>query len=179
MGGPYIQAITEGKVSGALAAEVIDRVPEIKLNEGQKVDFQTQIDFRNVYFKYPTRDEQVLNNLSFSINAGETTAIVGPSGSGKSTCVQLIERFYDTNQGSVTVDGCDIARMNLSHLRSQIGYVGQEPVLFNQTIRENLLYGNPGATDQDIKEALEKANATRIIAKLADGIQTNVGAAGG
>ena len=121
----------------------------------------------------------MLNNLSFTIKEGETTAIVGPSGSGKSTCVQLIERFYDAGEGSVEVSGCNIKEMNLSHFRSQVGYVGQEPVLFNQSIRENLLYGNPDATPQDITEALESANASKIVARLADGIETNVGAAGG
>ena len=116
----------------------------------------------------------MLNNLGFTIKEGETTAIVGPSGSGKSTCVQLIERFYDAGEGSVEVSGCNIKEMNLSHFRSQVGYVGQEPVLFNQSIRENLLYGNPDATPQDITEALESANASKIVARLADGIETNV-----
>ena len=130
-------------------------------------------------FKYPTRDEQVLNNLSFTIKEGETTAIVGPSGSGKSTCVQLIERFYDAADGAVEVAGCNIREINLSYFRGQVGYVGQEPVLFNQSIRENLLYGNPDATIDDINEALERANAAKIVARLADGIETNVGSAGG
>ena len=93
--------------------------------------------------------------------------------------MQLIERFYDAGEGSVEVSGCNIKEMNLSHFRSQVGYVGQEPVLFNQSIRENLLYGNPDATPQDITEALESANASKIVARLADGIETNVGAAGG
>ena len=104
---------------------------------------------------------------------------MGPSGSGKSTVVQLIERFYDPHAGQVLVDGVDLREINLRNFRNLIGYVGQEPVLFNQTIEENILYGNPQASTKDIEEACRKANATKIVKKLAEGIKTEVGSAGG
>ena len=104
---------------------------------------------------------------------------MGPSGSGKSTIVQLIERFYDPQGGQILVDGVNLKDMSLRHFRNQIGYVGQEPVLFNQTIEENILYGNPNASPKEIEEACHKANATKIIKKLADGTKTEVGSAGG
>jgi ABC-type multidrug transport system fused ATPase/permease subunit len=81
---------------------------------------------------------------------GKTTAIVGPSGSGKSTCIQLIERFYDTNEGQVLVDGKDIKDIKLRHYRQQIGYVPQEPIMLNSTVKKNVLLGKPNATDAEV-----------------------------
>lgn len=106
---------------------------------------------------------------------------MGPSGSGKSTVIQMIERFYDAEGGSVIIDGEDIKDLNLKSLRSQIGYVGQEPVLFNTTIKENLLFGKEDATDEEIIEALESANAYSFIKNKmgSEGVNTHVGAAGG
>jgi ATP-binding cassette subfamily B (MDR/TAP) protein 1 len=105
--------------------------------------------------------------------------LVGPSGSGKSTIVQLIERFYDPHSGRILIDGEDLKNVSLRDFRSKVGYVGQEPVLFNQTIRENLRYGKPDATDEEMMYALKMANASKIIAKLPDGLETMVGAQGG
>ena len=110
---------------------------------------------------------------------GKVTALVGPSGSGKSTIVQLIERFYDPQEGEILIDGVPFPQINLKDFRSKVGYVGQEPVLFNQTIKENILYGKPDATDEEIAVALDKANATKIIERLPDGVNTLVGAGGG
>lgn len=90
---------------------------------------------------------RVLKNYSVKFELGKTTAIVGPSGSGKSTIVQLMERFYDPNDGEILIDGQPMKSLNLKHLRSQIGYVSQEPVLFNTTIKENVLLGKPNASD--------------------------------
>jgi ABC-type multidrug transport system fused ATPase/permease subunit len=90
---------------------------------------------------------------------------VGPSGSGKSTIVQLLERFYDPNEGQVTVDGVDIKKINLREYRRKVGYVGQEPVLFNTTIKENIRLGCPTASDEEIKIALQKSNAWEFIQK--------------
>ena len=117
--------------------------------------------------------------MNIKFERGKITALVGLSGSGKSTIVQLLERFYDPEEGEVLVDGHNLRDINLRNFRSQVGYVGQEPVLFNQTIRENLLYGNPDATEEQMIQALNNANAMKIIEKLPDGLETIVGAGGG
>jgi ATP-binding cassette subfamily B (MDR/TAP) protein 1 len=106
---------------------------------------------------------------------------VGPSGSGKSTIVQLIERFYDPEKGAILIDGEDIKSLNLKSLRQTLGYVGQEPVLFNTSIKENILFGKSDATDEEIKDALQNSNAWQFIEKKmgSQGINTSVGSAGG
>jgi len=96
---------------------------------------------------------------------GKTTAIVGPSGSGKSTVVQLIERFYDPAEGQVLIDGEDLRNVNLRDFRKRVGYVGQEPVLFNTSIRENIKLGKPDATEEEIVSALKQANAYNFLMK--------------
>lgn len=107
-------------------------------------------------FRYPTRPEQeILKSFSAKFEQGKTTAIVGPSGSGKSTIVQLIERFYDPEGGEVLIDGHDIRNINLREFRKQVGYVGQEPVLFNESVADNVKYGKPDATDDEIISALK------------------------
>lgn len=105
--------------------------------------------------------------------------MVGPSGSGKSTIVQLMERFYDPDEGRVLIDGDDMKAINLRDFRSMVGYVSQEPVLFNQTIRENLRYGKPDASDEEMYQALKSANASKIIDRLPEKLDTVVGAQGG
>ena len=123
-----------------------------------------QIEFKNVSFFYPSRpDNQILKNFSAKFELGKTTAIVGPSGSGKSTIVQLIERFYDPLEGQVLIDGTDLKTVNLRDFRQKVGYVGQEPILFNSTIKENILLGCPTASDEEIVSALKKSNAWEFI----------------
>ena len=111
------------------------------------------------------------------IESGKTTALVGPSGSGKSTIVQMVERFYDPDQGIVTLDGQDLKNYDLVNYRQAIGYVGQEPVLFNETIRENLKYGKPDATDEEIIAALKAANAWDFL-QAQEGLETSCGTGG-
>jgi ATP-binding cassette subfamily B (MDR/TAP) protein 1 len=112
---------------------------------------------------------------------GKTTALVGPSGSGKSTIIQLLERFYDPTSGQVTLDGVDIKDINLKSMRQLIGYVGQEPVLFNCSIKQNMLFAKPDATDDEIISALKAANAWDFIVKKmgSQGINVQVGGSGG
>ncbi|KAI7874137.1 p-glycoprotein [Lichtheimia hyalospora FSU 10163] len=162
----------------------IDRVPEIDIdNEGgikpEKVI--GEIEFKNVQFKYPTRpDVTILKNLSLKITPGMTVAFVGPSGSGKSTSVQLIQRFYDPLAGQVTLDGHDLKYLNVKWLRKQIGVVSQEPVLFNMTIRQNLLMGiDYEASREEIIEACKKANCHTFISQLPQAYDTLVGEHGG
>lgn len=118
-------------------------------------------------FTYPSRsDVPILKHLSFHVKAGETIALVGSSGSGKSTCVQLLQRFYDPDTGFVLIDGKAVDRYNLRWLRQQIGVVSQEPVLFQATIRENILFGLDSATDEQIYDAARMGNAHDFIMNL-------------
>jgi ATP-binding cassette subfamily B (MDR/TAP) protein 1 len=120
---PHLKAVTDSKIAGKLAFDVIDHVPKVPVNapeseQVQRNTIQGLISFKNVSFRYPTRQElQVLNNFSFTFEAGKTTALVGPSGSGKSTVIQLIERFYDPDSGSVSLDGKDFKTLNLRSMR--------------------------------------------------------------
>ncbi|CEJ01545.1 Putative ABC multidrug transporter mdr1 [Rhizopus microsporus] len=162
----------------------IDRVPAIDPDntEGLKPErFTADIEFKDVMFKYPTRpDITILKKLNLKIRPGMTVAFVGPSGSGKSTSVQLIQRFYDPNEGQILLDGHDLKEYNVSWLRSQIGVVSQEPVLFNMTIKQNLLMGvSHQVSSEEIIEACKKANCHSFISQLPDGYETMVGEHGG
>jgi len=183
LGSPNIKAISEGKAAGKSAFEVIDRQTAIDAND-RRASKLKQIDgvieFKNVDFYYPSRpDVKVLKNFSAKFEKGKTTAIVGPSGSGKSTIIQLIERFYDPAAGQVMIDGNDLKRVNLQDFRKHVGYVGQEPVLFNTTIRENIKFGKEDASEKEIIEALKKARAYDFISQKKEGIDLMVGQAGG
>ncbi len=143
-----------------------------KISEGN-------IAFKNVLFSYPTRkDMQVLNDISFEINEGEKIALVGPSGAGKSTIVQLLLRYYSVSEGSISIDGKNINDYALSQLRSGIGIVPQEVILFGGTIKENILYGKITATESEIIDAAKKANAWNFIETFPDGLNTLVGERG-
>ncbi|XP_055701825.1 multidrug resistance protein homolog 49-like [Phlebotomus papatasi] len=139
-------------------------------------DLKGNIEFRNVHFKYPSRNEvKVLKNINFQIKNGQTIALVGSSGSGKSTCLQLLQRLYDPTEGEVVIDGVDIKKINTAFLRSQIGVVGQEPVLFSGTITENIRFGNPKATQDEIINSAKTANIHSFIEKLPQGYETLLG----
>jgi ATP-binding cassette, subfamily B (MDR/TAP), member 1 len=137
------------------------------------------IRFNHVMFAYPTRPtKQVFNDLNLTIYQGQTVALVGPSGSGKSTTVGLIERFYDPIEGVLEYMGHDVKTLNVAWYRDQIGYVGQEPVLFNDTIAHNIAYGAPGATQKEIEKAAVQANAHDFIMEFSQGYETPVGERG-
>eukprot|EP00980_Cylindrotheca_fusiformis_P019676 scaffold6870_cov121-Cylindrotheca_fusiformis.AAC.3 len=137
------------------------------------------IEFRNVNFTYPSRKEtQVFQDFNLTIPAGKTVALVGPSGSGKSTSVQLIERFYDPTSGTVSLDGNDLRDLNVEWLRSHIGLVGQEPKLFATTIRKNIAVAKPDATEEEIIDAAQRANAHDFVMTLQNGYDTHVGDSG-
>ncbi|HEY0744101.1 MAG TPA: ATP-binding cassette domain-containing protein, partial [Chryseosolibacter sp.] len=137
------------------------------------------ISFEHVSFAYPTRtDFQVLNDLNFSITAGEKVALIGQSGSGKSTIINLLMRFYPVEHGRITIDGRSITDFNLSAYRHNLGIVPQEVILFGGTIRENIRYGKPNATDEEIREAARKANALDFIESFPDKFDTIVGERG-
>ncbi len=143
-------------------------------------EMDTSIKFQDVKFKYPSRPEAVvLKNLNLEIKKGKTLALVGFSGSGKSTVIQMLERFYDPDSGIINVCDNNLANINVKKWRSLIGWVGQEPVLFNISIRENIKYGRPDATEEQIVEAAEKANVMEFASRLQNGLDSNVGARGG
>lgn len=132
---------------------VVNRIPKIQLDEeGAKViDFiNKDIRLSHISFSYVNKKNKVLDNVSITIPHGKTVALVGPSGSGKSTIAKLIERFYDPTDGTISIGEDDLKSINLRSYRKRIGYVGQEPCLFHDTIKENLLASNPEATDEDI-----------------------------
>ena len=130
--------------------------------------------FEHVGFSYD-KSKQILKDINFTLKAGSSIAIVGPSGSGKSTIVNLIPRLYDVDNGSVTFDGIDVRKLDLEFLRNQVGVVSQETYLFNGTVRDNLLYAKPDATEDEMIDALKKANIWDFIEKQEKGLDTEVG----
>ncbi|XP_017163834.1 bile salt export pump isoform X2 [Poecilia reticulata] len=180
---PCLESFAAGRGAATIIFETIEREPEIDcLSEaGYKLDrVKGDIEFHNVTFHYPSRPEvKILDQLSVAVKSGETTAFVGPSGAGKSTAIQLIQRFYDPKEGMVTLDGHDIKGLNIQWLRSLIGIVEQEPVLFATTIAENIRYGRPGVSMADIITAAKEANAYNFIMDLPQKFDTLVGEGGG
>jgi ATP-binding cassette subfamily B (MDR/TAP) protein 1 len=163
----------EKQVKAILPKYEIDSSSEAGL---KPEEIKGAISFKNVRFSYPTRpNEPILNGMTFDIEAGNVTAFVGPSGGGKSTVVSMMERFYDPSEGTIELDGVDIKKFNVAHLRGSIGYVGQEPTLFATTIRGNIQYGNPDASQEQIEEAARLANAHDFITAFPDGYDTQVG----
>ncbi|NXC34955.1 ABCBB protein, partial [Campylorhamphus procurvoides] len=179
---PCLEAFATGRGAAADIFETIDKKPTIDCmsEDGYKLDkLRGEIEFHNVTFHYPSRpDIKILDNLNMVIKAGETTAFVGASGAGKSTAIQLIQRFYDPTEGMITLDGHDIRSLNIQWLRSQIGIVEQEPVLFATTIAENIRYGRDEATMEDIIKAAKQANAYNFIMDLPQQFDTHVGEGG-
>jgi ATP-binding cassette subfamily B protein/subfamily B ATP-binding cassette protein MsbA len=166
--------------SGMVAADRIfalyDRVPAVGANaDGPAVPaHEKMIRFQNVCFSY-LPGQPTLNDIHLEVKAGETVALVGPNGCGKSTLLGLLPRFYDPDHGEITVDGVSIRSANLRSLRKQIGIVTQDTVLFDDTIRANIAYGKPGATDAEVEAAAKAAHAHEFIITLPQGYQTRTG----
>ncbi|KAL2711495.1 mitochondrial potassium channel ATP-binding subunit isoform X1, partial [Vespula squamosa] len=176
--GTYVRGIT----AGARVFEYLNMPPSPMMVGGEALkDFLPgNIEFKNVKFSYPTRpDHIILKNFNLNIPAGKTVAIVGSSGNGKSTIAALLERFYDVDEGSISIDKWDIRSLNSSYLRGTVlAYINQEPVLFATTIMENIRYGKQDATDEEIVQAAKEANAHEFITKFPDGYETQVGERG-
>jgi ATP-binding cassette subfamily B multidrug efflux pump len=168
-------------VAGDRIADVLETEPAIKDPQDPKhfyEPFKGTVEFRNVSFHYPGAEEDVLHNISFTAQPGQTTALIGTTGSGKSTIVSLIPRFYDATEGTIYVDGTDIREVTQHDLRDRIGYVPQKGTLFSGTIESNLLYGDENADENDLKLAADISQATEFISTNPDGMQTEVAQGG-
>ena len=160
--------------------EVVETEPEIQDKEGA-IDLENvkgDVCYDNVSFHYSDDNKTVLSQVSIHIPAGKSVALVGPSGGGKTTICSLLPRFYDVTAGKVTIDGKDVRDLTLKSLRNQIGMVQQDVYLFDGTIRENIAYGKPDATDEEIKEAARRANMDDFIMQLPEQYDTYVGEKG-
>jgi ATP-binding cassette subfamily B protein len=175
----FTEALQRGMTGFDRFLEIINTKPEIDDAEGA-VDLENvegRIEFNDVAFSYNDKTE-VLKNINIAINKGETVALVGPSGSGKTTFCNLIPRFYEVNEGSITIDGKDIRSLTLGSLRRNVGVVQQDVYLFSGTIMDNIIYGKPDATREEIIRAAKLANAHDFIMELENGYDTFVGERG-
>src|SRR5690606_33674035 len=165
-------------VSAARLQEVLESVPVIRepAEPVRAVDPQQRgvVAFHNVTFSYPGAERPALRDITFTARPGQVTAIIGGIGSGKSTLVKLIPRFYDVDEGSITVGGVDVRRQPLAELRRQIGWVPQRTFLFSGTVADNIRVGNPGATDEEVRRAAEIAQAAEFIQELEGGWEAPV-----
>ncbi|QLC67685.1 ABC transporter ATP-binding protein [Flavobacterium sp. LPB0248] len=170
--------VKRGNAAAERVLEVLDQENTIvsKENAIEKTTFDDNITVQNINFKY--EEENVLKDFSLEIKKGQTVALVGQSGSGKSTIANLLTRFYDVTEGSISIDGINIKDMNLQSLRSLMGLVTQDSILFNDTIKANISLGKLDATDDEIIEALKIANAYEFVKDLPKGIYTNIGDSG-
>ena len=171
-------AIQQGLAASDRVFDIIDRKSEIA-EPNNPVEIQSnphRVIFDNVFFKYDK--EMVLKNIRLDVKAGEILALVGMSGGGKTSLVNLIPRFYDVSRGAILVDGIDIRKASISSLRKQIAIVTQEPILFNDTIRDNIAYGNQKATDEDIERTAKAAYAYNFIQGFPDKFDTKIGELG-
>ena len=165
--------VSQERINAILEADekIVEPTNPVRLNK-----LSNGIDYKNINFKY--RDEYVLKDVSFSIPVGKTVALVGESGSGKSTLADLLPRFYDVEEGEILFDGENIKNVSIKDLRNHIGIVSQESILFNDTVKNNIAFGSPDATDEEIEQAAKIANAHKFISDLENGYETNIGERG-
>jgi subfamily B ATP-binding cassette protein MsbA len=172
--------IQMGLASAERVFQLLDTPPEIvDLPDAIELErFNHSIEFKNVYFEYSDGDERVLQDINFTIQKGEAVALVGPSGAGKSTIADLIPRFFDVTSGAILIDGHDIRSVRLKSLRSQMGIVTQEVILFNDTVRNNIAYGVKEVDDEQIRSAARAAHALEFIEQMPQGFDTIIGERG-
>jgi subfamily B ATP-binding cassette protein MsbA len=168
--------IQQGLAAAKRIFEVLDTEPKIKSPENPiKSDgFRSKIEFKDVCFSY-IKGKEVLHNVNLEVNSGEIVALVGPSSAGKSTLVDLLPRFYDPTSGEITINGIDLKMVDLASLRSLMGIVTQETILFNDTVWNNIAYGHNDASKGQVYEAAQTANAHQFIQQMSDGYQTLIG----
>ncbi|TWW79227.1 Multidrug resistance protein 1 [Takifugu flavidus] len=176
---PNVQSFASARGAAYKVYNIIDHKPNIDSfsEDGYKPEYiKGDIVFQNIHFSYPSRPEiKILNDMSLHVRNGQTIALVGSSGCGKSTTIQLLQRFYDPQEGSIFIDGHDIRSLNIRYLREMIGVVSQEPVLFATTITENIRYGRLDVTQEEIERATKESNAYDFIMNLPDKFETLVG----
>ncbi|KAJ8615575.1 hypothetical protein MRB53_034947 [Persea americana] len=176
---PNLSSFVAATVAASRIFEMIDRIPTIDCDSEKGVilqDVRGEIEFRKVEFSYPSRpDTPILQGLNLRVMPGATVGLVGGSGSGKSTIISLLERFYNPQKGDIFLDRKSIRKLQLKWLRSQMGLVSQEPVLFKTSIKENILFGNDSASMDLVVSAAKAANAHDFITKFPDGYYTQVG----
>ena len=167
--------IHSGLAAGERVLELIDEKPEIEdvPNAMELGTFEEKIEIKDLSFSYPGRP--VLDRINLTIPKGKTVALVGPSGGGKSTLMDLLPRFIEPQQGEILIDGHNIQHVTMNSLRGIMGLVNQESILFNDTIYNNIAFGNPGASPQEVEEAAKIANAHEFIMQMEDGYQSNMG----
>ena len=173
--------LPRASVSAQRVCEVLDTEESIKDSKDAKKfsdSINGVVEYRNVSFKYPGAEEYVLKDISFTAKPGETTAFIGSTGSGKSTVINLLPRFYDVTEGEILVDGINIKDVTQHDLREKIGYVPQKGILFSGDIESNLKYGYKDATEEDLKESTEIAQATEFISSKPDGFKTEISQGG-
>ena len=175
-----IETIQKGLSGFRRFLDVMETEPDIKDTPDARelTNVHGRVCYEDVSFHYSDDDTPVLSHVSFEIPAGRSIALVGPSGSGKTTICSLLPRFYDVTGGKITIDGQDVRTLTLKSLRSQIGMVQQDVYLFGGTIKENIAYGKPGASMEEIIEAAKRANIHEFIEELPDGYDTFVGERG-
>ena len=171
-------SVKKGNAAAERVLEILETESNIvdAPNASKKTAFNTDIDIKNISFKY--QDDWVLNDFSLKVPKGHTVALVGQSGSGKSTIANLITRFYDVNKGSINIDSENIKSITQNSLRKLLGLVTQDSILFNDTVKGNLLVANQNASDEEIIDALKIANAWEFVKTLPNGIETNIGDSG-
>lgn len=174
------QQLQDGATGFERFLEIMNIEPDIvdKEDAPELVEPQGEIQFENVSFSYKNGEERVLSNINLTIEKGKTVAIVGPSGAGKSTLCHLIPRFYEIDDGRIMIDGTDIRDIRLKSLRANIGLVQQDVFLFTGTIKDNILYGKPSASEEEVTEAAKKARIHDFIMTLPNGYDTYIGEKG-
>ena len=178
--GFIISQMSQASASAGRIFEILDTESEVKDQPGavELPHVQGHVRFENVTFRYFSGGEAVLKNVDFEVQPGQTVALLGATGSGKSTIINLLPRFYDPSEGRITIDGHDLREITLESLRSQIGIVLQETTLFGGTIRENIAFGRPDATLEDVQAAAQSAAAHDFIMSFPEGYETKVGERG-
>lgn len=161
----------------AKVPKIVDEKNALELNINSGIDKQASVSFTNISFAYDTK-RPIIEGVSFTIKAGQKVAVVGQSGAGKSTLVKLLFRFYDVNSGHITINGQDISQVSQHSLRTHIGIVPQDTVLFNDSLFNNIHYGCPSASEDEVLAAIEHANLSEFIASLPEGTNTVVGERG-
>ncbi len=175
--------LPRAEVSAERINEVLDTQITIKDGKIDKdiSDERGTVEFKNVSFKYPDADEYLLKNISFKANKGETVAFIGSTGSGKSTLINLVPRFYDATEGKVLIDGIDVKDYKQEFLHNKLGYVSQKAVIFNETVKSNVAYGENGkeeVSEEQIKKAIEVAQGKEFIEKMENGYDTQMSQGG-